>query len=95
MNEIEQLIEFEDFPQLEHVLHRLYGATRYVGTPSLQNRIEALNSSFLPYAKNAVKPMMHLFKKWHKRLDEMKAIIAQVDLAKTAHFKSAQSLNLG
>ena len=34
--EIEQLIELEDFPQLEHVLHRLYGATRYVGTPKLQ-----------------------------------------------------------
>ena len=36
LNEMEQLIELEDFPQLEHVLHRLYGATRYVGTPKLQ-----------------------------------------------------------
>lgn len=36
LNEIEQLIDMEDFPQLEHVLHRLYGATRYVGTPKLQ-----------------------------------------------------------
>ena len=36
LDEIEQLIELEDFPQLEHVLHRLYGATRYVGTPTLQ-----------------------------------------------------------
>ena len=36
INEIEQLIKMEDFPQLEHVLHRLYGATRYVGTPKLQ-----------------------------------------------------------
>jgi len=36
LGEIEQLIELEDFPQLEHVLHRLYGATRYVGTPKLQ-----------------------------------------------------------
>ena len=34
--EMQQLIEMEDFPQLEHVLHRLYGATRYVGTPNLQ-----------------------------------------------------------
>jgi len=34
--EMHQLIELEDFPQLEHVLHRLYGATRYVGTPRLQ-----------------------------------------------------------
>lgn len=34
--EMTQLIELEDFPQLEHVLHRLYGATRYVGTPRLQ-----------------------------------------------------------
>ena len=36
VEEMQQLIEMEDFPQLEHVLHRLYGATRYVGTPSLQ-----------------------------------------------------------
>lgn len=36
LNEIQQLIELEDFPQLEHVLHRLYGATRYVGAPKLQ-----------------------------------------------------------
>ena len=36
LDEMQQLIEMEDFPQLEHVLHRLYGATRYVGTPSLQ-----------------------------------------------------------
>ncbi|MFW1981647.1 Hpt domain-containing protein, partial [Acinetobacter baumannii] len=31
LEELQQLIELEDFPQLEHVLHRLYGATRYVG----------------------------------------------------------------
>ena len=36
VEEMQQLIEMEDFPQLEHVLHRLYGATRYVGTPNLQ-----------------------------------------------------------
>ncbi len=34
--EMQQLIEDEDFPQLEHNLHRLYGATRYVGVPQLQ-----------------------------------------------------------
>ncbi|WP_284109173.1 GacS-like sensor histidine kinase [Acinetobacter pittii] len=36
LDEMQQLMELEDFPQLEHVLHRLYGATRYVGTPKLQ-----------------------------------------------------------
>lgn len=36
LEEMRLLIELEDFPQLEHVLHRLYGATRYVGTPQLQ-----------------------------------------------------------
>ncbi|CAI3161263.1 Signal transduction histidine-protein kinase BarA [Acinetobacter calcoaceticus] len=36
LDEMQQLIELEDFPQLEHVLHRLYGATRYVGAPKLQ-----------------------------------------------------------
>lgn len=35
-DEMQQLIEDEDFPQLEHNLHRLYGATRYVGVPNLQ-----------------------------------------------------------
>ena len=34
--EMQQLIEDEDFPQLEYNLHRLYGATRYVGVPQLQ-----------------------------------------------------------
>lgn len=36
-NEIQELIDLEDFPQLEQILHRIYGATRYVGTPSLQH----------------------------------------------------------
>ncbi|MFB2538163.1 MULTISPECIES: ATP-binding protein [unclassified Acinetobacter] len=34
--EMQQLIDDEDFPQLEQILHRLYGATRYVGVPQLQ-----------------------------------------------------------
>lgn len=36
LTEMESLIELEDFPQLEHVLHRMHGATRYVGTIKLQ-----------------------------------------------------------
>lgn len=34
--ETQDLIDLEDFPALEQVLHRLHGATRYVGTPKLQ-----------------------------------------------------------
>ena len=34
--EMQQLMDDEDFPQLEYNLHRLYGATRYVGVPQLQ-----------------------------------------------------------
>lgn len=34
--EMTELIEIEDFPQLESILHRLLGATRYVGVPTLQ-----------------------------------------------------------
>ena len=34
--EMRQLMIDEDFPQLEQHLHRLYGATRYVGVPRLQ-----------------------------------------------------------
>ena len=54
LDEMQQLIELEDFPQLEHVLHRLYGATRYVGTPKLQQVQVTLNNLFQHYAKNAV-----------------------------------------
>lgn len=34
--EMSDLIELGDFPQLEQILHRIYGATRYVGVPKLQ-----------------------------------------------------------
>ncbi len=36
LDEMNLLIELEDFPQLEQIVHRLYGATRYVGAPQLQ-----------------------------------------------------------
>lgn len=64
LDEIEQLIELEDFPQLEHVLHRLYGATRYVGTPTLQKLPEVLSSLSRPCVRNAVRPMTALFRKY-------------------------------
>ena len=81
VNEIEQLIEFEDFPQLEHVLHRLYGATRYVGTPSLQNITGSFEQFVSTLRKERRKADDAFIQEVHKRLDEMKAIIAQVDLA--------------
>lgn len=79
LKEIEQLIEMEDFPQLEHVLHRLHGATRYVGTPSLQeitSNFEQFVSTLRKERRKAddqfIQEVMHKF-------NELKEIILQVD----------------
>ena len=81
VNEIEQLIELEDFPQLEHVLHRLYGATRYVGTPNLQNVTGSFEQFVSTLRKERRRADDAFIQEVHKRFDEMKAIIAQVELA--------------
>lgn len=36
LNEMQQLIDDEDFPQLEPILHRIAGGSRYIGVPQLQ-----------------------------------------------------------
>jgi len=81
LNEIKQLIELEDFPQLEHVLHRLYGATRYVGTPSLQNVTGSFEQFVSTLRKERRKADERFVQEVLKRFDEMKAIILQVEHA--------------
>ena len=61
-----QLIEDEDFPQLEYILHRLYGATRYVGVPKLQK----ISGEFEQFVSQ--------LRKEKRRADD--AFIAQVEI---------------
>ena len=81
MKEMEQLIEMEDFPQLEHVLHRLHGATRYVGTPILQNStsdFEQFVSTLRKERKKADEPFIQ--EVLHK-FEALKIVIHQVEMA--------------
>ena len=81
LSEIEQLIELEDFPQLEHVLHRLYGATRYVGTPNLQQLTGNFEQFVSTLRKERRKADEAFVQEVMKRLDELKAGIDQVEQA--------------
>ncbi|WP_374664765.1 ATP-binding protein [Acinetobacter sp.] len=78
LHEIEQLIELEDYPQLEHVLHRLYGATRYVGTPALQNSTGGFEQFVSTLRKERRKADEAFIQEVSNRLDELKTVIAQV-----------------
>lgn len=83
-NEIEEmrlLIELEDFPQLEHVLHRLYGATRYVGTPKLQHvtgEFEQFISTLRKEKRKADSDFVHATL---KRFNDLKTVIEQTRVA--------------
>ena len=79
--EIEQLISLEDFPQLEHILHRLHGATRYVGTPLLQDATGSFEH-FVSALRKERKQADELFIQGiEQRFEELKAIIEQVKTA--------------
>jgi two-component system, NarL family, sensor histidine kinase BarA len=84
LREMEQLIEMEDFPQLEHVLHRLHGATRYVGTPTLQEATSGFEHFISTLRKERRKADEQFIQEVHKRLDELKATIHQVEIAAQA-----------
>ena len=79
--EMQQLIELEDFPQLEHVLHRLYGATRYVGTPSLQEATGSFEQFVSTLRKERRKADDAFIQEVLRRFDELQAVIAQVEHA--------------
>ena len=78
LHEIEQLIELEDYPQLEHVLHRLYGATRYVGTPALQDVAGGFEQFVSTLRKERRKADDAFVQETLKRADELKTVMDQV-----------------
>lgn len=68
-HEMQQLIELEDFPQLEQNLHRIYGATRYVGTPQLQKLtgefeqfVSTLRKKQRPADDDFIEQVLHRYK---------------------------------
>ncbi|OTG83967.1 ATP-binding protein [Acinetobacter sp. ANC 4648] len=81
IEEIRQLIELEDFPQLEHVLHRLYGATRYVGTPKLQQVTGSFEQFISILRKERRKADEQFIQDTIKRLDELQLVIHEVEAA--------------
>ena len=78
LHEIEQLIELEDYPQLEHVLHRLYGATRYVGTPALQDVAGGFEQFVSTLRKERRKADEAFVQETLNRADELKTVMDQV-----------------
>ena len=81
INEIQQLIELEDFPQLEHVLHRLYGATRYVGVQNLQEVTGGFEQFVSSLRKERRKADENFIQETLKRLDELQSVIQLVEQA--------------
>lgn len=81
ISEIEQLIEMEDFPQLEHVLHRLYGATRYVGTPKLQQVTGDFEQFVSTLRKERKKADDAFIQETTERLAELQHVIHDVEIA--------------
>ena len=81
LHEIEQLIELEDFPQLEHVLHRLYGATRYVGTPNLQEATGSFEQFVSTLRKERRKADDLFVQEVLNRYQELQTCIQQVEHA--------------
>ncbi|WP_313042437.1 ATP-binding protein [Acinetobacter sp.] len=80
-HEMAQLIEDEDFPQLEHVLHRLYGATRYVGAPTLQEVSGHFEQFVSTLRKERRKADDAFVQETLNRFDELKNVMAQVEHA--------------
>ena len=86
--EMQELIEVEDFPHLEHVLHRLYGATRYVGTPQLQ-KVSGEFEQFVSILRKEQRIADQAFiDAALVRFDELKAAIDQVRDAAQQLFKN-------
>ncbi|WP_010113770.1 ATP-binding protein [Acinetobacter sp. P8-3-8] len=81
LDEIQQLVELEDFPQLEHVLHRLYGATRYVGTPKLQRATGEFEQFVSTLRKERRKADEAFIQEVIQRLDHLQLVIHEVETA--------------
>lgn len=81
LEEMQQLIEMEDFPQLEHVLHRLYGATRYVGTPKLQKATGEFEQFVSTLRKERRKADEQFVQETVQRFDHLQMVIHEVEIA--------------
>ncbi len=81
LEEMKQLIEMEDFPQLEHVLHRLYGATRYVGTPNLQKATGEFEQFVSTLRKQRKIADEAFIQETMKRFDHLQMVIHEVEIA--------------
>jgi len=81
LDEMQQLIELEDFPQLEHVLHRLYGATRYVGTPKLQQVTGDFEQFVSTLRKERRRADDGFIEEVMRRFDELGLVIKEVESA--------------
>jgi two-component system sensor histidine kinase BarA len=81
LDEMQQLIEMEDFPQLEHVLHRLYGATRYVGVPHLQEVTGGFEQFVSSLRKERRKADEAFIQETLTRFEELQSAIQQVEQA--------------
>ena len=81
INEIQQLIELEDYPQLEHVLHRLYGATRYVGVPKLQTVTGEFEQFVSTLRKQQRKADDAFIDEVNTRFEQLNVVIAEVRVA--------------
>lgn len=81
LDEMQQLIELEDFPQLEHVLHRLYGATRYVGTPKLQQVTGDFEQFISTLRKERRIADEGFIEEVMKRFDELGLVVKEVESA--------------
>ena len=79
--EMQQLIELEDFPQLEHVLHRLYGATRYVGTPKLQEVSGGFEQFVSTLRKERRRADEAFVQETLRRFDELMLVMHEVEAA--------------
>ncbi|MBF7689912.1 ATP-binding protein [Acinetobacter pollinis] len=91
VEEMQQLIELEDFPQLEHVLHRLYGATRYVGTPKLQEITGDFEQFISTLRKEKRRADQSFIQETLLRFNELKKVIQHTREA--AQKKLSQYLN--
>lgn len=79
--EIAELIELEDFPQLEQILHRIYGATRYVGTPQLQ-QITGEFEQFISQLRKQQRPADDEFaEQVQQRFQQLKQAMSDVEQA--------------
>ncbi|WP_163122517.1 GacS-like sensor histidine kinase [Acinetobacter portensis] len=81
LKEIEQLIDMEDFPQLEHVLHRLHGATRYIGTPNLQDITGSFEHFVSTLRKERRKADEQFTQEVMLKFHALKDVIHQVEIA--------------